>query len=112
MSLQTWVTTADRFEGYRVTRHLGIVRGIAVRSLSPGGAFSAGLQSWAGGSVAKYVELSEQARTEAYGMLVEHAASLGANAVIAMRYESNEVAQGITEVLAYGTAVIIEASPA
>lgn len=87
---------------------MGIVRGITVRSRSVFGQIGAGLQSLAGGNITLYTELAEKARAEAYELMVQHAAQMGANAIIAVRYDANEMAQGITEVLAYGTAVVIE----
>lgn len=106
--IHAWVTTANGFDGYRVTRGMGIVRGITVRSRSVFGQIGAGLQSLAGGNITLYTELAEKARAEAYELMVQHAAQMGANAIIAVRYDANEMAQGITEVLAYGTAVVIE----
>lgn len=106
--IHAWVTTANGFDGYRVTRGMGIVRGITVRSRSVFGQIGAGLQSLAGGNITLYTELAEKARAEAYELMVQHAAQMGANAIIAVRYDANEMAQGITEVLAYGTAVMIE----
>lgn len=103
-----WVTTANSFEGFRVTRYLGVVRGITVRSRSIVGNFGASLQTLVGGNITLYTELAEKARSEAYELLLRHARDVGANAVIAMRYDANEIAAGVTEVLAYGTAVVIE----
>ena len=100
-----WVTTANSFEGYRVTRYLGIVHGITVRSRSVIGTFGAGLQTLVGGNITLYTELCEKARADAYRLLLEHAAEAGANALIGVRYDANEIAPGVTEVLAYGTAV-------
>ena len=102
------VTTAFGFEGYRVKQHLGIVRGLTVRSRSVVGNLAGQLQSLFGGSITAYVELCERAREEAYDLLLQHAVAVGANAVIGMRYDANDVMDGITEVLAYGTAVVIE----
>ena len=107
-----WVTTANSFDGYRIVRYLGVVRGITVRSASALGNFAAGIQGFLGGNVTAYTELAENSRIEAYELMVSHAAQLGANAIIAARYDATEVAQGMTEVLAYGTAVVIEALPA
>jgi uncharacterized protein YbjQ (UPF0145 family) len=106
--IHTWITSANGFDGYRVVRGLGIVRGITVRSRSALGTFGASLQQIVGGNITLYTELAEQSRREAYELMIQHAAELGANAVIAMRYDATEVAQGVTEVLAYGTAVVIE----
>lgn len=105
-----WVTTAFGFEGYTVKRHLGVVRGVTVRSRSVVGNFVGGLQTLVGGNITVYTELCEHARQEAYDLMVEHARQIGANAIIGMRYDANEVMDGVTEVLAYGTAVVIEKS--
>ena len=102
------VTTTNDIAGYRVTRHLGLVRGITVRSRSVIGNIGAGLQSLFGGNITIYTELAEKAREEAFELMVQHAQSAGANAVIGMRYDANDIADGITEVLAYGTAVVVE----
>ncbi|OOQ61050.1 YbjQ family protein [Mucilaginibacter pedocola] len=102
------ITTSTSLEGYKVTKHLGVVRGITVRSRSVVGNFAGGIQSLFGGRLSVYVELCENAREEAYQLLVQHARALGANAIINMRYDANEVMQGITEVLAYGTAVVVK----
>lgn len=102
------ITTSNALEGYKVVKHLGVVRGITVRSRSVVGNFAGGIQSLFGGRLSVYVELCENAREEAYHLLVQHAQAMGANAIIGMRYDANEVMQGITEVLAYGTAVVVE----
>jgi uncharacterized protein YbjQ (UPF0145 family) len=102
------ITTSTGLDGYRVVKHLGVVRGITVRSRSALGNIAGGFQSLFGGRLSIYVELCEKAREEAYQLLIQHAQAIGANAVINMRYDANEVMQGITEVLAYGTAVIVE----
>ncbi|QJD95310.1 YbjQ family protein [Mucilaginibacter robiniae] len=102
------ITTSTGLEGYRVIKHLGVVRGITVRSRSALGNFAGGLQSFFGGRLSIYVELCEKAREEAYQLLIQHAQALGANAIINVRYDANEVMPGITEVLAYGTAVVVE----
>ncbi len=102
------VTTTNDIAGHRVVRYLGLVRGITVRSRSVIGNIGAGIQSLFGGNITIYTELAERARGEAYDLLVQHATALGANAVIAMRYDANEISDGITEVLAYGTAVVVE----
>ena len=99
---QYFITSGNQLEGYRVTRNLGIVRGIIVRSRSAIGNFAAGIQTFFGGNITLYTELCEQAREEAFDLLRLHAFEAGANAIIAMRYESNDVASGVTEVLAYG----------
>ncbi|MBB6126923.1 YbjQ family protein [Mucilaginibacter lappiensis] len=102
------ITTSTSLEGYHVTKHLGVVRGITVRSRSALGNIAGGFQSLFGGRLSIYVELCENAREEAFQLLVQHAQVLGANGIINMRYDANEVMQGITEVLAYGTAVVVE----
>jgi len=102
------VTTTNDIAGWRVIRHLGIVRGITVRSRSVIGNLGAALQTLVGGNISLFTELCEHAREEAFDLMVAHATHMGANAVIAMRYDANEVAQGVTEVLAYGTAVVVE----
>ena len=102
------VTTAFNFEGYRVVRNLGVIRGITVRSRSVVGNFVGGLQTLLGGNITIYTELCEHAREEAFNLMVEHAQAKGANAIIGMRYDANEVMDGVTEVLAYGTAVVVE----
>ncbi|WP_297903961.1 heavy metal-binding domain-containing protein [Metallibacterium sp.] len=105
------VTTANELHGYRVVRTLGIVRGLAVRSRSVIGNIGAALQTLVGGNITLYVELCEKAREEAFALMCQHAAAMGGNAVLAMRYDANDVADGVTEVLAYGTAVVVEPSP-
>ena len=102
------VTTAFNLDGYRVTKQLGLVRGITVRSRSIIVNIGAGIQTLFGGNISLYQELCERARQEAYEIMIQHAQYMGANAVIGMRYDANEVAQGVTEVLAYGTAVVVE----
>jgi uncharacterized protein YbjQ (UPF0145 family) len=102
------VTTATELPGYRVVRNFGIVRGIIVRSRSLLGSIGAGLQTIIGGNITLLTELCENTREEAYELMLQHAAQHGANAVVAMRYDATEVMQGVTEVLAYGTAVIVE----
>ncbi|MBS1521532.1 MAG: YbjQ family protein [Bacteroidetes bacterium] len=102
------VTTSNELEGYKVVKHLGMVRGVTVRSRSVLGNIAGGFQSLFGGQLSIYVELCENAREEAYQLLIQHAQVLGANAIIAMRYDANEIMQGVTEVLAYGTAVVVE----
>ena len=101
-------TTAFTFDGYRITQHLGLVRGIIVRSRSIVGNIGAALQTLVGGNITIYTDLCERARQDAYESLCQHAAALGANAVIGLRYDATEIAQGVTEVLCYGTAVIVE----
>jgi len=102
-----WVTTGTGFDGYKVVRQLGVVRGLMVRSRSVVGNLGAGFQQFVGGRQTFFMKMSDHARQEAYDLMVEHAAALGGNAVIAMRYDSNELAQGVSEILAYGTAVVI-----
>jgi uncharacterized protein YbjQ (UPF0145 family) len=104
------VSTGNEIPGYRIVRSLGIVRGITVRSRSVVGNLGAALQTIVGGNISIYTELCEKAREEAYELMLRHAGAMGANGVVAMRYDANEVAQGVTEVLAYGTAVQVEAS--
>jgi uncharacterized protein YbjQ (UPF0145 family) len=103
------VTTTNEVAGHRVVKHLGVVRGLTVRSRSVIGNIGAGIQSLFGGNISIYTELAEKAREEAFNLMVEHAESAGANAIVAMRYDANEITDGITEVLAYGTAVTVEA---
>lgn len=105
---QQLITTANMLEGYKITQHLGIVRGITVRSRSLLGNIAGGFQSLFGGKLSIYVELCEKTREEAYQHMLQHANERGANAIINMRYDANEVMQGVNEVLAYGTAVIVE----
>ena len=102
------VTSANELPGYRVVRNFGIVRGITVRSRSVLGNLAAGIQTIIGGNISILTELCEKAREEAYEILLQHAAQHGANAIVCMRYDANEVMQGVTEVLAYGTAVQVE----
>ena len=102
------VATTNDLPGYRVVGHLGLVRGVTVRSRSVIGNLGGALQSVFGGNLSIYTNLAETARQEAYDLLVQHAQQMGANAVIAMRYDANEIMDGITEVLAYGTAVKVE----
>jgi uncharacterized protein YbjQ (UPF0145 family) len=103
------VTTSNDLAGYRVTKTLGLVRGIVVRSRSIVGNIGAGIQALIGGNITLYTELCEKAREDAYELMLQHATERGANAIIAVRYDANEVTAGITEVLAYGTAVVVEA---
>lgn len=102
-------TTALAIDGYRTTRTLGVVRGIIVRSRSVVGTIGAALQTLAGGNITLLTELCEKTREEAFDLMLEHAATLGANAVVSVRYDATEVMQGVTEVLCYGTAVVVEA---
>jgi uncharacterized protein YbjQ (UPF0145 family) len=102
------VATTNDMPGYRVTAVIGMVRGITVRSRSVVGNLGGAIQSIFGGNLSIYTELAEHAREEAYQLMVEHARAAGADAVLAMRYDANEIMDGITEVLAYGTAVKVE----
>lgn len=104
----TMVTTSIALEGHRVVRNLGVVRGITVRSRSILGNLAGGLQTIFGGQISIYVELCEKTREEAFQYMMQHAAERGANAIINVRYDANEVMNGVTEVLAYGTAVVVE----
>jgi uncharacterized protein YbjQ (UPF0145 family) len=101
-------TTGFEIEGYQVVRGLGVVRGITVRSRSIFGTIGGALQTLAGGNITLFTELCEKTRGEAFEMMLAHAASLGANAVIGIRYDATEVMDGVTEVLCYGTAVVVE----
>jgi len=102
------IVTTNEVPGHRVTKTLGVVRGITVRSRNVVSDAIGGVQSMLGGRVGAYVKLAEAARAEAYDELIAHARAMGANAVLAMRYDANEIMPGITEVLAYGTAVVVE----
>jgi uncharacterized protein YbjQ (UPF0145 family) len=101
-------TTAFALDGYRVTRNLGIVRGIIVRSRSVFGTLGASLQTLVGGNISLFTELCEKTRNDAFELMLQHATQMGANAVLGIRYDATEVMQGVTEVLCYGTAVIVE----
>jgi uncharacterized protein YbjQ (UPF0145 family) len=100
------VATTNDLAGHKIVRNIGVVRGIVVRSRSIVGNVGASIQSLFGGNITLYTSLCEQARAEAYDLMVQHAQEMGANAILAMRYDANEIAAGITEVLAYGTAVV------
>jgi len=102
------VTTAFTLDGHRIVRTLGVVRGITVRSRSIIGNIGAGIQTIFGGNISLLQELCERTRADAFTIMMQHAEELGANAVIGMRYDANEVMTGVTEVLAYGTAVVVE----
>lgn len=102
------VTTAFELPGHQVVQSLGVVRGITVRSRSIVGNFLGGIQSLFGGNITIYTELCEQARRETYQDMLQHARRLGANAVVGMRYDATEIMTGLTEVLCYGTAVVVE----
>jgi uncharacterized protein YbjQ (UPF0145 family) len=106
-----FVTTAFELPGHVIRQNVGIVRGIVVRSRSIVGTIGASLQTLVGGNITLYTELCENARADAFRLMLEHAAAQGANAVIGVRYDANEVTAGVTEVLAYGTAVVVEAVP-
>ena len=106
------VTAAFELPGYTIARNYGMVRGIIVRSRSIFGQIGAGFQQLAGGNISIYTEMCERARQDAYEIMIQHAAALGANAVIAVRYDATEITQGVTEVLCYGTAVTVVPSRA
>lgn len=101
-------TTSIELNGYQITKNLGVVRGIIVRSRSIVGNIGAGIQAIFGGNITIYTNLCEQAREDAFNMMMKHAEQLGANAVIGVRYDATEIMQGITEVLCYGTAVVVK----
>ena len=103
-----FVTTAFELPGYRVKRNFGVVRGIVVRSRSIVGTFGATLQTVVGGNITLFSKLCEQTRSDAFELMLQHATELGANAVIGARYDATEIMNGVTEVLAYGTAVEVE----
>lgn len=103
------VTTAFELPGYRLIRNLGVVRGITVRSRSVFGTIGGSLQTLVGGNISLFTQLCEKAREEAFEIMIQHASEVGANAIIGARYDANEVMGGVTEVLAYGTAVVVEA---
>jgi uncharacterized protein YbjQ (UPF0145 family) len=102
------VTTAFDLPGFRIKRNLGVVRGIVVRSRSLFGTIGAGLQTLVGGNITLLTNLCEQTRAQAFDLMLQHAAALGANAVVNVRYDATEVMQGVTEVLCYGAAVQVE----
>jgi len=102
------VTTAFELHGFRVKQSIGVVRGLTVRSRSVLGTIGGALQTIVGGNISLFTELCEKSRNEAFELLLQHAAQVGANAIIGMRYDANEVMDGVTEVLAHGTAVIVE----
>lgn len=102
------VTTAFELPGFHVVRNLGVVRGITVRSRSVFGTIGASLQTLVGGNISIFTQLCEHARAEAFEIMIQHASEIGANGIIGARYDANEVMSGVTEVLAYGTAVIVE----
>jgi uncharacterized protein YbjQ (UPF0145 family) len=102
------VTTAFTLDGYRITRNLGMVRGIVVRSRSIFGTIGASLQTLVGGNITLLSDLCEKTRNDAFDKMVNHAMMMGANAVIGVRYDATDIMQGVTEVLCYGTAVVVE----
>jgi uncharacterized protein YbjQ (UPF0145 family) len=104
-------TTAFELPGYRVAKSYGVVRGIVVRSRSIVGNIGASIQSLFGGNITLYTELCERARDDAFRQMLAHGGELGANAIIGVRYDATEIGNGITEVLCYGTAVLVEALP-
>lgn len=106
------VTTAFDLPGWTITQPMGVVRGIIVRSRSIFGQIGAGFQQMFGGNISLYTELCERARNDAYELMLQHAAQLGANAVIGVRYDANDISDGVTEVLCYGTAVLVQANTA
>jgi uncharacterized protein YbjQ (UPF0145 family) len=104
----TLTTTAFTLDGYRITRTLGVVRGITVRSRSVFGTIGGSLQTLFGGNITLFTSLCEKTRAEAFDMMVQHARQIGANALIGIRYDATELMQGVSEVLCYGTAVVVE----
>ncbi len=104
----TLTSTTFEIYGHRIVRQLGVVRGITVRSRGLVGQFAAGLRSIAGGKIHEYVALCEETRGEAFDLMVKHASEIGANAIVGVRYDATELAENMTEVLAYGTAVVVE----
>ncbi|MBZ5590890.1 MAG: YbjQ family protein [Acidobacteriia bacterium] len=102
------VTTALELPGCRIVRNLGLVRGIVVRSRSVIGTIGAGLQTIVGGNISLFTKLCEQTRSDSFELMLQHAAELGANAIVAAHYDATELMNGVTEVLAYGTAVVVE----
>jgi uncharacterized protein YbjQ (UPF0145 family) len=104
----TLITTTFTIDGYRVAKNLGVVRGITVRSRNMFATIGASLQTLIGGNITLFTQLCEKTRGEAFEIMVQHADEMGANAILGMRYDANEVMSGVTEVLAYGTAVVLE----
>lgn len=102
------VTTAFTLDGFRIVQNLGLVRGIVVRSRSIFGTLGAGLQTLVGGNITLLTNLCDKTRADAFELMLQHAGGLGANAVIGMRYDATEIMSGVTEVLCYGTAVVVE----
>jgi uncharacterized protein YbjQ (UPF0145 family) len=107
--IHAMTTTAFTIDGFQITKSLGVVRGIIVRSRSVFGTIGAGIQTLVGGNITLFSELCEQTRADAFEMMVSHAQDIGANAVIGVRYDATEIMQGVTEVLCYGTAVVVKA---
>ncbi len=103
-----WVTTTFSFEGYRIREYKGVVRGLIVRAPTIAQGIVGGLKNIIGGRIGAYTEMCEQTRQQAYELLIDHAVALGANAIVGLRYESSEIGRGATEVLCYGTGVVIE----
>ncbi len=103
-----FTTTAFTLDGYRITRNLGVVRGIMVRSRSVFGTIGGSLQTLVGGNISLFTSLCERTRGEAFDLMLQHAQQLGANGVVGIRYDATEVMNGVTEVLCYGTAVVVE----
>ena len=108
MGYRLMVTTAIELPGHHIVRNLGVVRGVTVRSRSVLGTIGGALQTLVGGNITLFTELCEKTRQEAFDIMLAHAAQLGANAVVSMRYDANEVMDGVTEVLAYGAAVVAQ----
>jgi uncharacterized protein YbjQ (UPF0145 family) len=102
------ISTSFEIPGYKIRKNLGLVRGVTVRSRSVIGNFAGGIQTLFGGNISIFTELCENARQEAYELMMQHADQMGANAIVGMRYDANDVMDGVTEVLAYGTAVIVD----
>ena len=105
---KSFITTAFNFEGCTITKNLGVVRGIIVRSRNIFANIGAGFQTLVGGDISLYTELCEKTRADAFDLMVQHAEEVGANAIIGMRYDANDISAGVTEVLAYGNAVVVE----
>jgi uncharacterized protein YbjQ (UPF0145 family) len=105
---RSFVTTTLELDGYKVKHYLGVVRGITVRSRSVIGTLGASVQTIFGGNISLFTELCETAREEAFDLMVQHADKVGANALLGVRYDANDVMDGVTEVLCYGTAVVVE----
>jgi uncharacterized protein YbjQ (UPF0145 family) len=108
MVKQEMVTTGFELDNFKIVKNLGVSRGIVVRSRSIFGTIGAALQTLVGGNITLYTQLCEKTREDAFNLMLEHAAAMGANAVIAARYDATDIMQGVTEVLAYGTAVVVE----